>query len=405
VRGAGRDRIDILAISHSCVKAANRVVYRELAGLGWNVELVVPGVVSINGMHARKIEPCRPEDPPMHELPMTGRNQRLYRYHGLGSLLEARSPRIVFVDADQGSLVTIEAGLWAKRRGAHVVCLSCENMERKLGDRLRHGLYKRAAADVVIAGLVAASRPFVDHVFVISDDGVEVSSRQGFRGKVSKIPLGFDGSIFRPDVEARERTRKELGLEQLTVAYFGRQVPVKGVHLLIEALSGLFDRPWQFLLDRFSDFRDPYAERLATLLETSGVGRRTVLFDAAHLEMPRFMNAADIVVLPSVSSGSWREQYGRVAPEAMACGKAVLASSCGALPELIGNGGMIFPEGDVAALRATLARVMDDARMRAELGVRATERAHGMLSVTSQRDLMQIELLKLAQPTGHRGPS
>jgi glycosyltransferase involved in cell wall biosynthesis len=284
---------DIIAISHACVTATNRAIYRQLAGLGWDLELVIPESLNNLNHYFRNADPPEPGDPPIHFLPLRGSNQRLHHYPGLVKLLEARRPKIVFVDSDPGAVVTLTAGLWARRRGAHVICQSNENLERRLSDRLRQGLYKRAARDVGIAGMIAVARAVVDHIFVLSDDGWKVTEGLGFKGKVSKIPVGFDPAAFVPDAAARERTRQELGLHELTIAYFGRQIPEKGVHLLIEALATMMDRPWQFLLDKFAETKDPYSERLIALLEKTGVGSRTVHFDAAHKDMPRFMNAAD----------------------------------------------------------------------------------------------------------------
>ena len=109
--------------------------------------------------------------------------------------------------------------------------------------------------------------------------------------------------------------------------------------------------------------------------------------EARHGEVADYMNAADIVVLPSVSTPQWVEQYGRVAPEAMACGCLVLAADSGALPELVAEAGWLFPEGDVAALRQRLREALAALPGLQDLRDRAAERASAVLSSSAQARL------------------
>jgi glycosyltransferase involved in cell wall biosynthesis len=139
------------------------------------------------------------------------------------------------------------------------------------------------------------------------------------------------------------------------------------------------------LIDNFSDYQTGYTMQLEERIESLGISERVVRFDARHDEMPDFMNAADIVVLPSLSTPKWKEQYGRVLPEAMACGKVVVGSNSGAIPELVADHGRIFPEGDVKALAAILADLLGtSATERHLLGEKASAYAHAKLSITRQ---------------------
>ena len=389
--------IDILAIAPAAFTAVNRAVYRELVRRGWSVEIVIPTEMTFSGGGTRTPQPALAEDPPLHLLPPTPGNKRLSSFQGLWRLLEARRPRLVLLDGDPNSRTAVEAGAWARLRGARLVCQSCENLTRRLVPSVWRAGWRGAAGAVVVGALGVLARPNVDHVFVISDDGERVLREQRYR-PVSKIPLGFDPALFRPDAALREATRARLGLTEVTVAYFGRVAESKGVHLLVEALGGLKHRPFQLLLDEFGTYREPYEERLTRLLTERGLDDRVVRFDASHSEMPAYMNAADIVVLPSLSTPSWKEQYGRVAPEAMACGCAVVAADSGALPELVGDGGVIVPENDVPALRAELEALMLDPTRRQALGAVATARAHAQLDLTRQADLMERVFEALLAP-------
>ena len=84
--------------------------------------------------------------------------------------------------------------------------------------------------------------------------------------------------------------------------------------------------------------------------------------------MPAFHRGLDALVLPSHTTSTWKEQFGRVLIEAMACATPVVGSDSGEIPHVIGAAGLIYPERDCAALAAQLQLLLDEPRRRAELG-------------------------------------
>jgi glycosyltransferase involved in cell wall biosynthesis len=183
--------------------------------------------------------------------------------------------------------------------------------------------------------------------------------------------------------------RHSLGLEKKTIAYFGRLVSEKGINLLLEALSTLKDLQWQFIIDKFSVYRSTYEEQLQSQIQVFGLTNQVVYFDAPHNKMQDYMNAADIVVLPSISTPKFKEQYGRVIPEAMACGKIVVGSQSGAIPELIGEAGFVFLEGDVNKLAEILRYLLTAPESELDLmRIKAVERAYTYLSAAKQAEIM-----------------
>jgi glycosyltransferase involved in cell wall biosynthesis len=91
-------------------------------------------------------------------------------------------------------------------------------------------------------------------------------------------------------------------------------------------------------------------------------------------EAPNYYRRMDVLVLPSLTRPNWVEQFGRVLIEAMACGVAVVGSSSGEIPWVVGDAGVIFPEGDAEALRGVLAGLLADGDRRGELARRGRER-------------------------------
>ena len=91
-------------------------------------------------------------------------------------------------------------------------------------------------------------------------------------------------------------------------------------------------------------------------------------------DVTEFYRTLDLFVLPSESRPNWIEQFGRVLIEAMSCGIPVIGSNCGEIPHVIGDAGLVFPEGDRKALSAALSRLIADHTLRASLAERGRER-------------------------------
>ena len=82
--------------------------------------------------------------------------------------------------------------------------------------------------------------------------------------------------------------------------------------------------------------------------------RGAVPHDKAPVEISKF----DVLILPSRTAATWKEQFGHVLIEAMAMGVPVIGSSSGEIPNVIGRPDLVFPEGDVQALAAILERMI-----------------------------------------------
>jgi glycosyltransferase involved in cell wall biosynthesis len=91
--------------------------------------------------------------------------------------------------------------------------------------------------------------------------------------------------------------------------------------------------------------------------------------------LPERYAAFDIVVVPSLETPTWVEQFGRVAVEAMAAGVPVIVSTSGALPEVVGDAGVLVTPGSASSLAGALCRLADDANERARLGALGRKRA------------------------------
>jgi len=380
--------IDLLVISHACFKAINRNVYHLFLQDGWKVELIAPKTLNFP-TGTKEADPQMAGDPPVHFLSLKGDNPRTYLFEGLMELLDQKKPRVVLLDNDPVSWMAVVIGRWCRQNNSAVYCVSNENLPLDIFSTMQRRGVKTFPASVFKRYLLSQSKKVVSGVFTINHDGRKLFLQEGYTN-VRHMPLGFDPRYFYIDNEKRKELRQKLQLQYTTIAYFGRLVPEKGVELMIKALQPLQQYQWHLLMDDFDVYASTYTQEIHRLLNETGIISRVVFINPSHFEIGGYMNAADIVVVPSVAVPHWKEQYGRVAAEAMACGRLVVASDSGALPELLGGNGMLFPEGQVAALQELLEGLLANnaARTRSFPIEQTAEYARRELSIQKQQQVM-----------------
>jgi glycosyltransferase involved in cell wall biosynthesis len=176
----------------------------------------------------------------------------------------------------------------------------------------------------------------------------QILRRKGLTGQLELLPLGVDTERFRPADRPSPGAR-------LRVGFVGRLIPVKGIDVLLRALA-MDDR-----LDLEIYGGGPEDASLRSLAAELGVAERVRFHghvdEAALVDVyPSF----DVLAVPSVLVPNVLEQFGRVVVEGQACGVPVVASDCGALPDVVDDAGLLVPPGDAPALSAALSRFLDE---------------------------------------------
>lgn len=198
-----------------------------------------------------------------------------------------------------------------------------------------------------------------------------LAARELYRDKPSRVlPPGVDVERFKPDASLRCRTLTGLGwsTSDRVVGFLGRFVPEKGIDVLLAALRSSAT-PWRALFvgggpmeGHLRQFADEYRGRVH--VETS----------ATHDDVPAWLNAMTVLCAPSQTSTRWREQFGRMLIEAMACGVPVIASDSGEMPAVVGAAGAVVAESDSRAWSAEIDRVLNDGATCRERAARGLER-------------------------------
>jgi glycosyltransferase involved in cell wall biosynthesis len=186
------------------------------------------------------------------------------------------------------------------------------------------------------------------------------------RERVRVVTNGVDAEAF-----AATRPPREAGLR---VAYLGRVVPDKGVHVLLEAARLLARRDLAVTIVGRPGFAAdaPVTDYEASLhrLARDVPGGVTFTSFLPRPELPPLLARQDVVVVPSV----WPEPFALAALEGMAAGAAVVASDVGGIPEAVGDAGTLVSPGDAAALAGALRTLADEPAALAAAQERA--RAH-----------------------------
>lgn len=274
----------------------------------------------------------------------------LHHYPGLARTLREFKPDVIDIWEEPWGLVSVQAA-WLRDRllpNAKIISETEQNVAKTLPppfEWFRSYTLRRA-----------------DYVVGRSAEAVENTRAKGYRGPAGVVPNAVDADLFRP--LERGACREALGLSGYVVGYVGRIVEEKGLTDLVDALSHCPEDVSLLLLGG-----GPYKEALSAHVQKADLGHRVRFLPSRPMdELPQVMNAVDVLALPSRTTPRWKEQFGRVLIEAQACGTPVIGSDSGAIPQVIGPGGLVFPEGDPSKLAGRIKELRADPEAARDLG-------------------------------------
>jgi glycosyltransferase involved in cell wall biosynthesis len=386
--------VDIVVVSTACSTAVNRNIYKEFKKLGLTVLLVVPKELTLSSGLIKKADIQEIDDPDIEFMTITDGNSRISRFIGITKFLNLHRPKLVILDSEPISITALQIGLWAKIFKSKLFCISCENMSLSILDSYRRKGINGVFITIFKRMMLIVSKKLVHGVFTINNEGTQIFNNESF-SNVRKIPLGFDPKYFHINLISRKAVRSKLGLDGFVIGFFGRITYEKGIHILVDALHLLKNYKWTLMIDEFNIYKNQFQENIHNQIIQSGLIDKVVFVNPRHDEMGSFINSVDVVVMPSISTSFWIEQYGRVAAEAMACGKLVIASNSGALPMLLNNRGLLFEEGDIKNLAAILKGLIVNAQSHKYSEKEISNYAHAELSINKQMK----EMLSLFKET------
>ena len=328
-------------------------------------------------------------------VPSSRRNTRMI-YVGLAKLFSANHFDYILVDNEPWGLIKWQAWFLARlfQPKAMFGEFSWENVERPGFKGLLLSLCYRLsglADDYVVCGNQACHQVFLKY-------------GAGRRPTLVAPQLGVDTGLYRPASGAeRLELRKgwDIPANAVLVGYCGRLSPEKGILELCDAVYSLREQYPELHLALLGD--GPCREQLAASKDSW-----IHLFPPLpHFEVPNFLRSLDIFVLPSkplrTNGRVWKEQFGHVLVEAMACRVATIGSDSGAIPEVLGDSRAIFPHSNTARLIDLLRKLIEAERFRSELAERQYRRVRKLFSHQAVAESYADFLLNLKPKSHHKG--
>ena len=345
----------ILMISKALVAGTSQRKLEEIAKCpGVELTLVTPPYWQSDDGSKQVLEQLYTSGYRMIVTPMAmNGNFHLHYYPQLGQIMGEVQPEVVHIDEEPYNFATFQAMRLASRRGAKALFFTWQNLYRSYPPPFRQfELYNYKHAAVALAG---------------NRDASDVLKRKGYEGPIRIIPqFGFDTEIYSRSMPRPKRGKND----PFILGFLGRLKEEKGLNLMIDALTYLPDY-CQAVFIGHGPMKAALEEQAARL----GLSQRVIFKPGVPTDqVPHELEQLDVLVLPSVSRPNWTEQFGRVLAEAMSCETPVIGSTCGEIPYVIGDGGLIFKEGDAQELAARVRELLDDPILYATLARKGRQR-------------------------------
>jgi glycosyltransferase involved in cell wall biosynthesis len=343
------DKIRVLRIAHSSLTPALRDRERALARCYPEVDLEV--LTTERWREAEvEVEAIGDDLFPVRTAPtyLSRHIQRFaYDPRSVIAALREHQPHVIDLNHEPYSVACAEVLTLCKRLApaTPIVMQTAQNIYRRYPppfNWFEQRAFKRIAA-----------------AYVCSETVREVLRAKGFVGPAPIIPFGVNAETFRGKAAVRPQSDKGP-----TIGFVGRMLPGKGLNVLAEALRKLRAESWQLLMVGDGSERESFNRSLAE----AGLLDRVEHTGAISYDLvPPYFHRLDLLVVPTQTTARIREQFGRVIVEAMASGVPVIGSTSGAIPEVIGDAGLVFTEGDADALACALRRTLSDKGLREHL--------------------------------------
>ena len=201
------------------------------------------------------------------------------------------------------------------------------------------------------------------HVVTVSDCSRQDIARDfGLQpAGIDLVHNGIDTEVFRPRQDVARKPRRLM-------ATASADAPLKGLRYLLLAYARLLETYPELELLLVS--KPQPGGKTEQLIQRLGLGERIRFVSGISTEqMVRFYAEATVAVVPSIYEG-----FGLPAGEAMACGVPVVTTDGGALPEVVGDAGVIVPAKNADALAGAIDTLLSDPVQRAELAARGRAR-------------------------------
>jgi glycosyltransferase involved in cell wall biosynthesis len=270
-------------------------------------------------------------------------------YLNIGEIVKKVNPDIIHIEEEPFDFACFQFVSEAKKRGKKSLFFTWENLRR--GHNPVYTYFNNHCllnADAAIAG---------------NREAGEILLEKNFKKPVQVIPqYGINPEDFKA-----KKSRRNTGV--FNAAFMGRLIAEKGLAHLVSACAILPNITLHLA----------GTGNMENVLH--GMVKHFKLEDRVkfygHVErqaVPDFLANMDCLVLPSITTGGWKEQFGRVIIEAFAAGVPVIGSDSGEIPNVVGKAGLIFKESNTQDLAGQIKKLSEDKALYKDLQAKGLER-------------------------------
>lgn len=304
-----------------------------------------------------------------------------YKFKDLFRILKNFKPDLMHVEQGSNALSFLQVILLSKllRFKTKFSFFTWVNWEIKksLKYKLTLGLVEkfnlRNSAGVIVgnsqAGEILKKNGFNKNVLELLQLGVdeEIFCSHPFDFALKGLRSGRTGVEFYIVRGERNEVKSNPYERQYTIGFIGRIVPEKGVFLLAQAFLEIYKKYPEWELVFVGD--GPAKKDLINFINKNNLENKIFILNSMpHEEIANIIKSFDILVLPSYDTSKWKEQFGHVLIEAMACKIPVIGSTAGYISQVIGKSGLIFEQNNLKGLINSLENLILNSKLRRELG-------------------------------------
>ncbi len=349
-------------ISHTYVTPMNQAKVQAMTEFFSGVHLIIPPIVkdTLRTIQFQQMEGAKFQSTAVQTSFDFHNSTRLYQPGQLRRALGALKSQVWIIEQEPYSLSTWQILSLKKTFGVKTLLYSFQNIFKN---------YYPPFSWVEKKCLSLS-----DGLIVGSDSASEVWQRKGYpKDKIYILPQVGVNLDFFPPMNSNDARKKLKIPPVMTFGFAGRLVEEKGIHVLLEAGALLKDRLKSAGKNQYFQIvivgRGPFEGELRGLISKFSLDS-IVLFVGApvHEKMPQYLQAMDVLVLPSLTRSHWREQFGHVLIEAMACEKPCLATDADPMNMIIAGSGLCFKEADAADLSLKMQLMLENPSEREQMG-------------------------------------
>ncbi len=358
----------VLVISHTYISAINRDKWKVLAQRHPDITLTVlfptqwPSCLFTHDVASENLTDQNTHNCSFLALPVYNAGNEVryfYKTKPLAQLLKAYKPDLIHVEQGATALSFAQVIVLTKLLRLKTTFTFFTWINWHIKRTWGHRIFWRFIEKLNIRNSSGA--------FAGNQDAEKILREIGLTKPIKILPqLGVDLNVFYPAQTVQEKLHFRIG-------FIGRLVEEKGIFLLLSAFAqcAANNVSWELIFAG----KGPAYQQLIQEIKKHGLEDRISIIDSIpHHEVADLIRTLDILVLPSFDTPAWKEQFGHVLIEAMACKVAILGSNAGEIPYVIGNAGLIFEQNDLEDLTQKLMQLMQDAELRTSLALAGYQR-------------------------------